>query len=222
MRAALWFLLLIVAAAPGCSRSAGSSEAATSPATDPALAADFMRAYTAGYESLDRPAAQARTASRLQGVDRDFALGHTELLRTPLHDVPGFLASGQADALVRERYAAFGLEPDALASANVVLFVSGWEAVNGEAASARRAQGLRRQMAAQAPGVATARTDTARERRILELVAAAITHEARRLEAEGDAAALARFRAGIREDFQRQSGNDLARFDLGEDGFVAR
>lgn len=217
-------VVLAVVAATGCSRDAGSSEPVSGHAVEPAAAADFMRAYTAGVDSVERPAHARRGASRLRGVDRDFAQGYAEIMRTPLHDIPGFIASGDADALISARYAALALDADTLLSANVLLFVSGWEAVSGAPASARQAQGLRRQMTANwvAAGAGADPAETARQRRILELVSASITREVQRLEADGDAAALARFRAGIREDFQRQSGNDLARFDLGDDGFAAR
>lgn len=211
---------LFAIATPGCARDASPVEPSGTDEADTALTADFMRAYSAGLASVDAGAAD----TTLAGVDHDFARGHGEILRTPLTDVATLIASGEADALLQARYAALGLTPDTLQSANLLLFVAGWEAVNGERAAPEAVQGLARQMATRT-GTGNAAGDPVqarRQQRILELLSAAIMHEARRLEASANATDLARFREAIREDFQRQSGNDLARFDLTAEGFVPR
>lgn len=209
---------LSAVAAAGCSGDAASIEPTSAQAPDAGQTRDFMRAYTAGRQS-----APVRSShGELAGVERDFAQGHGEVLQTPLRDVATFIASGEADAWLHARYASLTLAPDALPSANVLLFVTGWEAVSGERASAPQAQGLVRQMAASVAAGNHSTPDARRQQRILELLSASIAREARRLEAEGDPTALARFRDGIALDFQRQSGNDLTRFNLAAEGFVPR
>lgn len=225
-------LLVSLGAIGGCSGQPTDTAAAdgSALATDPKqLDADFLRAYRAGFsnpqqESPDAHSSSPQPDAGASAVDRDFVAGYSQLTALRISDVAQFVGSGEADALLRSRYRDEGLSPDALLSANVLLFVASWEAYAGTRASPEQVRGLREQMdALWTKSAAFERSaEGQRQRRLYELLAAVLMRESARVSRSTDAAEIASFRETVRDDFLRQSNNDLARYDLTKDGFVER
>lgn len=227
-------LLLGLGFAAGCSGNPDALAPAQSDgddiAVDPArLETDFMAAYETGFaegnEALRRDAQQtphARTGS--SETDRDFIAGYAQLTSVPLRDVEAFVESGEADALLQSRYRQGGLNPDGLVPANVLLFISAWEAYSGQDASPEQIHGVHEQMQAgwNKSQAFELSTEGRRQRRLFELLAAVLMREDRRIRQSGDASESGLFRSTVREDFLRHTHNDLARLDLTADGLIER
>lgn len=218
----------------GCSGSPAESaatgaEVETADADPARLDADFMKAYREGFSSRDAAPAARREVSNardgdISGIDRDFVAGYAQLTSLPVRDVATFVESGDADALLQARYQMSGLTRGELIPANVLLFVASWEGYNGTRASPEQVRGLQQQMQSLwIKGADFERSSEGqRQRRLYELLAAVLMRENTRVLQSGDAGGIATFRETVREDFLRQSNNDLARYDLTRDGFVER
>ncbi|MGO3128077.1 MAG: hypothetical protein ACTIJY_08395 [Luteimonas sp.] len=218
----------------GCSGSpaesaATSAEVETADADPERLDADFMKAYREGFYSRESAPAARREASSARDtdaseIDRDFVAGYAQLTSLPVRDVESFVESGDADALLQARYQVSGLKRGELIPANVLLFVASWEAYNGSRASPEQVTGLQQQMQSLWTKGAEFElsSEGQRQRRLYELLAAVLMRENTRVRQSGDAGGIAAFRETVREDFLRQSNNDLARYTLTGDGFVER
>lgn len=218
----------------GCSGSSAESaatgaEVETADADPERLDADFMKAYREGFSGGESaPAARREVSSApetdVSGIDSDFVAGYSQLTSLPVQDVATFVESGDADALLQARYQVSGLARGELIPANVLLFVASWEAYNGSRASPEQVRGLQQQMQSLwTKGADFERSpEGQRQRRLYELLAAVLMRENTRVRQSGDAGGIAAFRETVREDFLRQSNNDLARYTLTGDGFVER
>ncbi len=232
MSRARWgWLLLLGAGVGGCSGQEAPATPADARAEQGGDAEDaaFLSAYQAGFASVtggqrqDAPAAaQARRDAGNDAVDRDFITGYAQLTSLPARDVAAFVESGEADKLLDARYRILELPQEELLSANVMLFIAAWEAFSGERASAAQAQGLRDQMQAQwtQQQAASAAPDAARRKRLFELLAALLVRENTVARQSGDPARIEALQAGVREDFIRQTNNDLAKYRLTDHGFI--
>ena len=179
----------------------------------------FLEAYNAGMQSV---AGSTSSASADKGEGAAFSAQWPALSSVRIGDLSQFVDSGDADAWLQARYRALGYPGTDIVDANALLFLVHWEAFHGVRATRSQAAGLREQMAAhwarQGPQAADGQA-LANRQRIYELVAAALGREADRV--QGQTGAQAALSQAIRQDFQRQTGNDLATIELTGAGFQA-
>ncbi|MDR6993152.1 hypothetical protein [Luteimonas sp. 3794] len=185
---------------------------------------DFLEAYEAGFQRgiAEGKAGPDANAGSGQPADRDFAERWAALSGLAVSDVAAYVQSGAADAWLEQRYRSLGFSRD-LVSANALLFLANWEAYTGMEASPAQAEGVRRQIEGAAGGARSRESASELElrRRVYELMAATLTREHARVRATGGASADA-FKQTVRQDFERISNNDLAKFTLTAEGFEER
>ncbi|UNK42299.1 hypothetical protein MNO14_15395 [Luteimonas sp. S4-F44] len=177
----------------------------------------FLEAYNAGVQSV---AGATSSASADDGEGAAFSAQWPALSSVRIDDLSQFVNSGDADAWLQARYRALGYPGTDIVDANALLFLVHWEAFHGVRATPSQAAGLREQMAAHWARQGAQARDTqalANRQRVYELVAAALGRQVDRM--RGQARAQAAFSQAIRQDFQRQTGNDLATIELTGAGF---
>lgn len=183
---------------PGGAGRAGSATA------DPTIVSD---AYRAG--------SRWRRGS-LAGIEHGILPQLAAVSGQPSAQLEAFIGSGRAEAVLVDMYARMALARGSSQAETALLFVAAWEACHDRAATPAEVQGVRRQMSTDR----LADTDAVHpaQRRFYELFAAAI-QAGREDVASGQRAA---FRDHLRDVMLAGSGNDLAEFELTNDGFSRR
>ncbi|WP_337243314.1 hypothetical protein [Luteimonas sp. gir] len=179
----------------------------------------FLEAYNAGVQSV---AASTSAVSADKGEGAAFSAQGPALSSVRIDNLSQFVDSGDADAWLQARYRALGYPGTDIVDANALLFLVHWEAFHGVRATPSQAAGLRQQMSAHWARQGAQSGDAqalANRQRIYELVAATLGREADRV--RGQARVQAVFSQSVRQDFQRQTGNDLAAIELTGAGFQA-
>lgn len=212
-------LLAVAGLVTACSDGAQATQGAGPVDTGEHDQRAFLEAYNAGVQSVAGSTSSA-SADKDEGVA--FSAQWPALSSVRINDLAQFVDSGDADAWLQARYRALGYAGTDIVDANALLFLVHWEAFHGVRATPSQAAGLREQMAAhwarQGAQAADGRA-LANRQRIYELVAAALGREADRV--QGQTGAQAALSQAIRQDFQRQTGNDLATIELTGAGFQA-